>query len=919
MLKLVKIKDSSNKWNLLSEFKPETDCFIVSDIKTKLSVESELLAKHSFLPGLCVTRANEFYKELFYTLDLNWNLVSNFFVRELFAEFCVKYKEPWIRNLQSSKFFFDFFNSFLVVLFHPENFKLFVEWFDKRQKPTIWKPWFELSQNFFYFLKSKKVLHEYGLKALLLHHLPSLDEISFKKDKIFLDLSFSFDFCEKEIFQEISRHKEVCILCPELENRLVFEQTSDVYQKLEEELGAKTTYCFHSDLNKTQEVQKPLSANFFKVKSETQIEEIRKTVIQVCKWLKAEVPLQDIVIFAPDIEEYWFILKAYFEREKIPVKKSVFIRMADSPYVKYFLSSLRIHLGYFTFEDLEYFSFFRESKRNFSKFKTYYFRVPDRNLAKKLLFKDKERSPNEKITGRQFIEWALSFWPKKADAFLLDAVLKTFLKFPIEESLKASAWLNLFESELFALEIELEKEDNQGISCLSFNALHSTKSPYVFIMGLDEESLKKTSLGILNESEREAILKDLGFPLPFSHPKEKENNLLWFLQSSRHKELYLSFFSYDFKGDIKTAASVYFLSEFLFHTEEKEIPESLSWDNNKRQESISTILRDSSVEKEQVKALESSFQDRKQSFFQKEKMEISPSRLKLYMDCPFKYAARKMFFIKEENLVERELSALSKGVIVHELFENLLKKYPDLCPTKEQIEEMVEILKPKSEKLIYEKQWLLIREYLKNLLYTFLEKEKENRSRFPLLQPKAFEAEIFAYWDQKKGELDSQGTYPFKARIDRIDKDKATNTYIIKDYKASKGELTHISSWIKENKEEFQLTFYAQALEKGLIKNIPSSHVSALFYSIYNDDFSAKGFVEKNSPLEELMGEGVRGHKKERSVLYQAIEKSNARTQALIQLMEEGQFSPKPRKKEICKKCLYRTWCRVETLKDNQL
>ena len=289
MLQLVKIKDPSEKWKILSGFKPETDCFIVSDVKTKLSIESELLAKHSFLPGFCVIRANEFYKELFCTLDLNWNLVSDFFIRELFSEFCIKYKDPWIKNLQNSKSFFNFFNSFLIVFLHRENSKLFVEWFNAKKKFIVWKPWFELSQNFFYFLKSKKILHESGIKALLFHYLPSLDRLSFNKDKIFLDLSFFFDFCEKEIFQEISRHKEVCILSPELKNKLASEQTFDVYQKLEEELETKPTYFSHSDWKKIQDIQQPPSTDFFKVESETQIEEIRKGVVQVCKWFKAGV------------------------------------------------------------------------------------------------------------------------------------------------------------------------------------------------------------------------------------------------------------------------------------------------------------------------------------------------------------------------------------------------------------------------------------------------------------------------------------------------------------------------------------------------------------------------------------------------------------------------------------------------------
>ena len=70
MFKFIKIKDPSFRWKWLSEFNPKTDCFIVSDIKTKLSLENELLQKHNFLSGFCVMRAYEFYKELFIFFEL---------------------------------------------------------------------------------------------------------------------------------------------------------------------------------------------------------------------------------------------------------------------------------------------------------------------------------------------------------------------------------------------------------------------------------------------------------------------------------------------------------------------------------------------------------------------------------------------------------------------------------------------------------------------------------------------------------------------------------------------------------------------------------------------------------------------------------------------------------------------------------
>ncbi len=912
MLKLIKIKDPSLKWKWLSEFKPETDIFIVSDIKTKLSISAELLAKHNFLPGFCVMRANEFYKELFYPLDLSWNLTSDSFVKELFSEFCAQHKKNWIKNLQNSKSFFEFFNVFLTVLLHKENQDLFSEWFDEQKHPIMWKPWFNLCQEFFCFLDSKKVLHESGLKALLLNHLPLLDNLPLKKERIFLDLSFSLDFCEKEIFRELARHKEVCILSPELKNKLFCEQEFDVYKALKEELSVKQIISLDDQYKTKNSGGKNKKTHFFKIRSKTQIEEVRKGAAQVCKWLKAGIPPKDIAILAPDMEEYWFIFKSYFKREKIPVKKSVFAKAVDFSFVEYFLSALRLHTGRFSFEDLEHFSFFKESKKEFTRFKSYYFNVPDRELAKRLLFKTKIQQAKNKITGRQFTDWVLSFWPEEAPAFLLDAVSKTLLKLPMEESLTSSGWLRLLESELSVLEVEIEKEHSGGISCLSFNALPSLASSYVFIMGLDEDSFKKTFLSLVSEKERKSILDDLSFPLPFSHSKEKENNFLWFLQSSNHREIYLSFASYDFKGGIKTPSLLYFLSEPLFSAKEADIKEKLLWDYNKKKNSLDDILSQSPVKKTALKSLKAELQNKEPVFFQKEGIKLSSHRLKVYTDCPFKYSGGKIFFSDEEPLVEKEFSALYKGKAVHKLFEQALKKYPDLQPTEEQIKEMIESIKPGEDKLIHKKQWLIIKEGLKNILNAFLEKERNLRDLAPSIKPIGFEVQFSTYWDKKSKGLNTDGDYPFEGQIDRIDKDTETNTYIIRDYKASSGgKLSHTSSWV-EGREDLQLTLYAQVLQKGLVRDLPAGSVSALFYSIYNEEFLAKGFVEKDSALANLMGGRI---KKERDVFLKAIEAGRKRTQSIVQFMERGQFSPKPKEIKICKTCAYRTWCRVETLK----
>lgn len=929
MLKILKIKDPSYKWKWLSERNPETDCFLVSDIKTKLSMERKLLEDKSSLPGFCVMRAYEFYKELFDSLNSKWHIASDRFVKELFSDFCFQHKVKWVQNLQNSKSFFSFFDSFLPVLLHRESPRLFQEWLQDKGKPVLWKSWIKLAQEFFLFLDSKKILHEAGRKALLFHDLPSLEKLDFKKENIYVDLSFSMDLCELEIFKSLSRYKKIFILSPQLEKSFLSDQGIDVYGILERELGLKQISSdVHLDkpgrevfvsekkkdriglksLNEPEKEKAPPCKKTFKVKSETRLEELKKAVVQIGKWLQKGIPPREIALFAPDMEAYWFALRTYLQKENIPVAKSIFAKAVDYPEVRYFLAALRIHTSSFTFEDLEYFSFFKESKKDFSYFKTCYFHVPDRDLSSKLLFQNKKLSAQKIITGSQFSDWALSFWPKEGSSFVWEKVSQIFLKIPGKESLKLSSWLKLFESEIQALERELKPEEPGGISCLSFNAFPSSRSSHVYILGLDEDSLKTAGSPFFNDLEKKEILEELGFPLAFSHPQEKANNLLWFLQSSHHQEIYLSFSSYDLKGNIQTPSLLYFLSEDLFSAETGNVGGELSWEAHRKNLDIN------SRDMDKFGDLKSFFPDRETAFFHKEKIQLSPSRLRTYVDCPFKYAAEKLFFVREKGLIDRELSALSKGSTAHKLFEFTLKQYPELILSEKQIEDLLEEIEPKRENFVYEQQWLLLKEDLKKILLSFLHKEKMDRENFPSLKAKAFEQELSAYWNQKTGSLDTEGDYPFIAKVDRIDKEETTGSYVVRDYKASAGSSTHVSSWIKEGKEDLQLTFYAQALQKGLISGLPAEPVLSLFYSFYKDDFSAKGFVEKGSSLESLLGENLRGPKKEREFLNQVISISNRKTQEVVQRMEEGHFAPKPRDKELCKTCAYRSWCRVETL-----
>ena len=494
----------------------------------------------------------------------------------------------------------------------------------------------------------------------------------------------------------------------------------------------------------------------------------------------------------------------------------------------------------------------------------------------------------------------------------LKAILK---KMTLNETLAFSSWLKYFEREVFSKEVEISAEQSEGVSCLSFNAFYSVKSSYVFILGLTEEALKANSLLFLNETED--LLQDLGFPVAINFSRQRERSLLWFLQSSHYKELYLSCYSYDLNGDFHTMSLLYMLSDKLFYAKNTDISEVLVWDLRRKQKKLEKILSDKP--KDQLQALSFAFKNKAQSFFPLKKMHLSANSIKTYTDCPFKYAGEKIFFVSREQSIEREASPLLKGKLVHSLFEKALTEHPQLDITEEQINQLIDKLPINAEKLIHKKQLTLIKEYLKRILQEFLIKEKEQRKKFPQLKPVALEAEVRGFWDQKVGSLSKEGDYVFKGYLDRVDQDQNTKKYVLRDYKASSTGLTNISSWLKN--EELQLIFYAQALEKGLVeksseqkkivKKLPAGELSAVFFSIYGDQFKTKGFEEKASSVSGLMGEG-RAHQKEKALLAETIKSNNRFTQKKVKQMEEGKFLPNPKDFKECKKCPYQNWCRVE-------
>ncbi len=905
MVKIIKIKDPFQRWSILSDFNSQEECLIVSDIKTKLSMEGYLLNKKNYLEGDSVLRIHEFFESIFHDIKPKWNLVSDSFLAQFFLEFISNLSDPWIKNLYNPKIPFLYLEQFLPILFHPKNSELLEEWFDDKSKLASlrWKHWYYLCRDFFKEMNSKKIIHKSGLKSLLMSELTNTKNSFFSKKRIRVDVGVFLDPCDLFILKEFSSKRDIVFLVPDLEWKEFYGDSIGIYKKLLEETPSS---CI-----KSLPYIKKNTPLFFKEESKTQLEEVKKAVIQVRKWLDQGVEESEIVLLSSNIESYWLALQIHLEKENIRVKKGSTSNLSDFSYIKYWLASLNLHLGFVDFSKLEEYSFYKNPKESFFNFYSTNFKISNEKKLKKILRRvDKKRNPNERVKGREFIEWAVSFLSKEDDS-ILDFVFQSFQPFLLEAEFRWFSWLRLLESEIFSKTKQILEESSEGISCLSLNAIDSISGKYIFIMGLDEDSLQIQSSTSLTQKDKESLILDLGFTLPYSDPRGKEYSLLWFLQSSQLKEVIFSFSVNDFLGNVLTPSLFYILSDTLFKIEEnKKLDQYLtSWDSQKQQKEIKMILN--SDKRDVTQNIKTALEGREHPYYPKQNMRLSNSRLKLFSECPFKYAVQYLFYTNDLNVMDREISPLNLGLLIHKLFEQiLLEKSLDI--SEERKKEIIEYVRPREEVFIDERQWEVTKIFLMELVHEFLDKEKNRRDDLVNIKPMAFEKEFKASWNKKSSELDSVGDYPFTGKIDRIDYNESDGSYVLIDYKSSGSDLRNIKSWISDSKDDFQLLLYAQALEKGLVEGVRGSKVSGLLYYIFKD-FSYKGYVERKSVSDSKFFKKNR-LKYDREVLDDAFLKANDKIQGYIDSMEKGKFFPAPRNKKICEKCSWRKWCRASHL-----
>ena len=119
-----------------------------------------------------------------------------------------------------------------------------------------------------------------------------------------------------------------------------------------------------------------------------------------------------------------------------------------------------------------------------------------------------------------------------------------------------------------------------------------------------------------------------------------------------------------------------------------------------------------------------------------------------------------------------------------------------------------------------------------------------------------------------------------------------------------------MKTWLE--KADFQLSLYAQALERGLVEGMkPAPVEAAVYYGLR--DFDYKGYVNKQGPYKEMPDK--KSHiRKNREEFDKTQAELNKIIHGLLANMKKGVFLPSPKDPGSCKKCDWRKWCRARHL-----
>ena len=917
MLELKEIKNSKEKIALLKEFDIESGIWIVPYIQAKYDLQNFYISSHKSLIGDPFKTIFEFQEEMLLFCYPEVQIVSENIIQAFIKDELNTSEEKRYHFSGSVHVIFKLLSHLLPIFSHIEGPELLSELI--QNNTIIKKKWGR------HLLEAMKIWKKLESQFVIPSWIPSLlahKDISIYQKTIVVDMKCDLLKAEMEIFKKLEKDNHVVIIHPH----------SSWFQKYPNEFFAYNHQKSISSLTDNHDLS---ATNIISRRFVSMLTEVKDAVSMTCQWIDQGMDPAQIVISAPSIKAYLPALKTYLEFENIPYNQPFTTEAHSLPDIARWISKIQIQLKSevqpYALELTVFGSQHIKNTISYKDFHHLYSQIlyPKDYERSKVVYNDfiqnKTISKGTKLKAFEFLKYICQLWDKSTSEESIEGltqILNTFIKntkrLPL---LKACDWLEILESIVSQANISSSSQSFEGIYLSDLSMANHLSAKKIYMMGLSEQELKGERYSLLSNLDISSINDQLGF---FLEPVEKSTLEFYAdeIISNPSLDKVMSFSETNFVGEVLNP-SILWLSHWLCNH---------SWSGHQKEtKTRSYITQVDQLQLQNLKIANASKNDQRninetlKNILQDKGLidtnyallyspsSLSVGSLERYHKCPFVFYMEDVLKTKGPITLDMDMNPLTQGTLIHALLAELTQEPFCLEWTDEQLDELIEDHLEKEKISFGETEFKdSFKKTQIKKLQEFLQFENNWRKTFPKTKTILREAKIQAYIGSK-GQISIQpfeGSLLIKGRLDRLDKVE-DHAFSIIDYKASFFGKTNHKAWIKNG--ELQLGVYALMIKNDCLEGVSGDITSAVYFGIKEMDRN-KGFL-----LEEYNGlahhinnrSSYKMNKDQQKDFFEDLQKEIGQ---IISSILQGDFSPRPRDKKLCKDCHWRNICKAPHL-----
>lgn len=880
MLKVSALENSTSKWPLWNSFDPFRAVWIVSDLRSKIELQSHLLKDRAGIPGDSVLRAHEYWRQifsraypLFQPLPLEWSQV----VADRLLDDDQFKKFPALRGTVVN-----LMNLISPVLFHPDRLEILGGLLT--QHPGLDERFGKLLPHvivlFDHLIGNKWIPETWIPAALESWGIPN----SVQFQPMIFDLGASLTSVEADLIEVIAQKTDVHVLIPSPKFAEAFQFLLAPSQQLFDRAAERDSLPGEAE---------QVSSDFLKFSG--RLAEVRNSVGQIREWLDEGVPISNIAIVTPFFEQDLAVMEQYFRVEGIPLSRTTGLRVQSIAAVQSALARLRLSSSDLRFSDLEL-SFRNGVPERFEKFSANFREAMDATDLHRSNRVREQVEPwltvEKEIGLEEFFTIVSSVWPKEGPGSMSAVFNDLFENTPRFWKQTPRAWVAWLEKRVARIEYN-NPENLGGLQILPLKSADFPGLTHRLFLGMVEK-LPELNQRLLSAEEISSLGWDYGFFL--SHPEQTvlQFEIQWLIAQSAERNIFC-YPATDWTGGLNSPQAFWLKGAGDQH-DLTTTPKSCRWDE------IQSAIQDDAVEPR----IQRDLGEKPVEPLPPGQLSYSISSIERFSNCPFIFTAEKRFALKDQAIVDLEIDRMGTGQFYHRLAELLTEPPIRWDRSDQELTSLIEKIRTEMTDFNVEPSlWSAFSNRAQQLARRFLAYEKKWQNEFPrhevLEREKDFE---FGYnFQDKKWTASAEApAVKIRGRIDRISgiADGPVGVY---DYKSSTSAKHTARQW--KTKGTYQLGFYAWALNEGLIdEKYRGRIVSAAYYNLkkmdssigYQTDAGVGQFYRKVKPrdFDRAKAEG----------------ELIAEVTHHLERAQSGECAPRPREPEKCNRCEWRNLCR---------